>query len=611
MAKVRPFSLSLLLVTYQHRRAQFNTRLALGIGLALLLFAILLGKIIQLQFARADFFSAQAANNALTFEPLPPVRGEILDRNGVVLAENRMQYRLWATPVAGKTWNSDVRALGKLLGMDMAASFDLDAPIRFKRRTALATLNEAQMATFAANALLYPDVKVAAEFVRHYPKGATASHLLGHTAAKDTLTLSDTARRRYEGIDRLGASGVEYEYQDRLAGSPGHMAAVRDAHGRVLRYVSAEPARHGQAVQLTIDARLQRFVELLLSPYKGAAVILNARNGEVLAMASAPSFDNNLALNPRSEAYRALLTDPKTPLFDRSYKGLYPPASLFKPLMGLVGLDTNAIGATKAYFSPPTFQVPKQARIYHDWNPRGHGFIDLSEAIAQSSDVYFYQLAYDLGIDTLHPYLAAFPLGRTTGIDLPNEPAGLLPNRAWKETHRDAPWFPGDTVIFGIGQGFMKVSPLQMALTMSIIANRGFYITPHVSYQAAPSEHYLADTAPAAWDAVIDGMVSAVQDRLGTARHIGRGAPYTLAGKTGTAQRVSLAQDPEKREAQKNNLAEHLRDHSLFGAFAPVENPEVSIFVIIENGGNGGHLAAPLARAMLDFYMANIALQAS
>ncbi|MBT8447346.1 MAG: penicillin-binding protein 2, partial [Gammaproteobacteria bacterium] len=402
-------------------------------------------------------------------------------------------------------------------------------------------------------------------------------------------------------------------YEDVLHGDVGYQQVEINAQGRVVRVLEKTPPTPGNDLYLTVDAGLQREAHEALAGRRGAIVAIDPETGGVLAMASAPSFDPNLFVNGIGRsAYAALRDSPDRPLFNRALQGQYPPGSTIKPLVALAGLELGHRHADDATSCPGWYRLPGESHRYRDWLKRGHGKVDMLDAIAQSCDVYFYDLARDLGIDDLHDFMARFGFGTVTGIDVPNEASGLFPSSEWKRRARGVAWYPGETLIAGIGQGFTLATPLQLASAMATLAQRGFTLTPHLLGQVEnPLTHMATEpqvlprqavpgVSDAHWDIVIGGMREVLFGPRGTARGSARGAKYEYAGKTGTAQLFRIAQD----ETVKNeDVEERLRDHALFVAFAPLQLPRIAVGIIVENGSSGSRTAAPIARRLFDYYL--------
>ncbi len=448
-----------------------------------------------------------------------------------------------------------------------------------------------------------------AQLVRHYPHGPLLSHVLGYVGRINERELSELDPVRYSGTYTIGKRGLEKSYEDRLLGKVGYEYVETNARGRVMRVLERIAPQAGENRRLHLDVRLQKVAWEALGDWRGAVVAMDTRTGGVLAMVSKPGFDNNLFVTGiSSRAYNTMLHSSSRPLFDRVTQGQYPPGSTLKPVFGLGALECGAMELDTTINDPGFFRLPNHSHRYRDWKRGGHGSaVGLHEAIVESCDTYFYTAGVKMGIDELHQYGSLFGLGKRTGVDLPSERTGLMPSREWKRGARGLPWYPGDTVNTSIGQGFVLATPLQLAVMTARLANRGEQLVPRVVSQVGDEPRQQPrlvghiDAEENHWDAVIEAMKDVVHGPRGTARRIGKGSTYTMAGKTGTAQVVGIAQG-EEYDAEK--LAEQHRDHALFVAFAPVEEPEIAVGILVENGEHGSTTAAPIARQLFDAHMA-------
>ena len=438
-------------------------------------------------------------------------------------------------------------------------------------------------------------------------------HALGYVSRIDERDLSEVSEVEYAGSTHIGKLGLEKFYEHELHGSVGVQQVEVNARGRTLRVLNESPPVQGNNLHLTIDSRLQKVAEEAFAEYTGAAVAINPNNGEILALVSMPIFDPNLFVNGISyDNYNALRDSIKRPLFNRALSGQYPPGSTSKPFYGLAGLEGAITTVEKDVYCIGYYKLPNEPRRYRDWKKQGHGHMDLNNAITQSCDVYFYDLAYRMGIDRMSEFLAKFGFGVKTGVDSTSERNGLLPSREWKRRAEGMPWFPGETLITGIGQGALLVTPLQLANSTAAFSVKGQRYQPHLvkSVEKVP-EYNLIDIASRVagryelqseknWQHVHDAMVNVVHGLRGTAHRISQGMEYRAAGKTGTAQVFEIAQDEEYDE---ETVAEKLRDHALFISYAPADAPQIAVAVIVENGGHGSSVAAPIARRIMDAYL--------
>lgn len=599
-----------------HEARLFNRRVVVAVAAVLSLMALVVVRLAYLQIVSHEHYTTLSQNNRITLAALPPGRGLIYDRNGVVLAQNLPAYSLEIVPeqvpdldatllalreVVALT-DADIKRFRKALAQKRSAK---GVPLRFR-------LSEEEVARFAVNRPRFPGVDVAAGLSRHYPLGALGVHAIGYVGRINEDELEDLDTSNYSGTTHIGKTGVEKSYEEILHGRVGFEQVETNAQGRRLRVLATTPPQAGQNLYLNLDARLQAVAEQALGQNRGAVVALDPRDGSVLAFASMPGYDPNPFVNGiDSKSYDALHNSPDQPLYNRALRGAYPPGSTIKPFVGLGGLEMKAISLDQNVFCPGFYTLKGRAHQYRDWKRGGHGSVSLDKAIVESCDVYFYTLAHALGIDRLHDFLTRFGFGVKTGIDVTGELEALMPSPEWKRRVHSQPWYPGETLIAGIGQGYTLVTPLQLAVATATLANRGKRWLPALAKAAEDSvSHALTPLAgepleqvpivnPAHWQSVVDAMVRVVHSDHGTARRIGLDAQYTIAGKTGTAQVFGIKQD-EKYVEEK--VAERLRDHALFIAFAPADDPRIAIAVIVENGSHGSTAAAPVARQMMDRY---------
>ncbi|HHJ16254.1 MAG TPA: penicillin-binding protein 2 [Gammaproteobacteria bacterium] len=595
----------------------FMQRSVQALVFAALLIAALVSRLIYLQVVAHEHYITLSDDNRIKILPLPPNRGLIFDRNGLILADNLPSYRLEITPEQIHDIDATLDALSQLVNIRDVDRKRFDqllkrtpafkpVPLRFR-------LSDEEVARFAIDRHRFPGVDIVAGLSRHYPHGPLTAHALGYVGRIDERDLQRIDGSDYSGTTHIGKVGIEKTYEDLLHGSVGYRQVETNAEGRVLRTLVRTPPTPGQNLYLTLDVELQNVVDQTFGERAGAAVAIDPNNGDVLAFVSKPAYDPNLFVNGiDTAAYKALRNDDKQPLFNRALRGQYPPGSTIKPFVGLGGLEYGITSPHAHTFCPGFYQLPGKDRKYRDWKRRGHGTVDLTNAIAQSCDVYFYDLALSMGIDRLHEFLSRFGFGERTGIDISGELPGLLPSRQWKRAARNLPWFPGETLITGIGQGFMLTTPLQLASATATLSRFGERMRPHVvastqvygDIELTPLQVEPVPDIPVEkrqdWIDVIHAMREVVLGKRGTARKVGRNAKYEFAGKTGTAQVFGLKEE-EKYDAEK--LAEKLRDHSLFISFAPLDNPRIAVAVIVENGGSGSAVAAPIARTILDQYL--------
>ncbi len=593
---------------YRGEAQLFRRRAFFVLGFAGLLVLVLSTRMTLLQVAEHKHYSTQSNDNRMQVRALPPARGRILDRNGVVLAENQTTLSLTLIPERIADLEATLQKLSEILNL---TEEELERFHKQRKRqrgflpiTLRYHLGDEEVARFESQRYRFPGVEVEAILSRNYPLGALTSHVIGYTGRINEEDLKSFDETRYRGSQFTGKTGIEREYEELLHGFPGESHIEANNIGRVLRELNRTPSQTGIDLHLTLDSRLQSIASEALGSLKGAVVALDPNNGEILALVSKPSFDpSQFVLGISQKDYAALRDDPSRPLFDRALRGQYPPGSTIKPAMGLAGLVRGVIDPQEKIDCHGKYQLPNSSLVFRDWKKRGHGPTDLNKSIVESCDVYYYELSNRLGIDRIHDFLEQFGLGQATGIDLPSEPNGLLPSREWKRTARNQPWYPGETLNIGIGQGFFMTTPLQLAQMTAMLANHGKPIRPHLLLEGGepPPPTLKPLVLPdSLWQPVIKGMEDVVHTRQGTANRIARGAKYRIAGKTGTAQVFSLGRDEEYDE---ETIPEHMRDHALFVAFAPAQQPQIAVAVLVENGGHGGATASPMARAVMDAWL--------
>ncbi len=591
----------------------FTMRTLLSMLLVVMLLGLLLARYFSLQITEYEIYRTESDRNRVQLQPLPPKRGLIYDRNGVLLADNRPSYLLSIVRERVPDLEATLAELETLLPV---SENDLEkfhqrlqrrrpyeaVPLRFR-------LTEEERAKLAVNRYRLPGVVVDAQLLRHYPQGELFSHALGYVGRISEQELWEVDETNYRGTHHIGKIGVEKFYEDILHGQVGYQNVETNAHGRVLRVLERSDPMPGADIYLHLDSRLQQAALDALGEQRGAVVAIDTRTGGILALVSKPGFDINLFVNGiSSKDYSALRDSPDLPLFNRAIQGQYPPGSTVKPIVGLAGLELGVVTAQSTIADPGWYSLPGDRHRYRDWTlkfGRGHGAaVDLHSAIEESCDVYFYDLAHKLEIDRIHDFLSPFGLGDRTGVDTTHERRGVLPSTRWKRDARAEPWYPGETLSVGIGQGYMVTTPVQLAVATSVIATRGERRIPRmlraVDGQPQPTpdlEPVQAD--PANWDVVHAAMRDVVHGEKGSARAQSKDIQYTMAGKTGTAQVIGIAQG-ERYNADE--IDERHRDHGLFIAFAPYENPTVALAVVAENGGGGSSVAAPIARQILDAY---------
>lgn len=588
------------------------------VGVAGLVVLAALGTLIfryyTLQILDYEQFLTQSERNRVRLEALPPNRGLIYDRKGRLLASNEPSQSL--AIVVERTDNLQ----GLLDQLDALVGLDDDELERFQERRRRSRpydpvplklrLSDAEVAVIGVHRHTLPGVTIEAQLTRSYPDKELLGHVVGYVGRINELEAAGLEGEAYRGTYYMGKVGIEKRYEDVLLGQVGNQNVEANAHGRVLRVLARELPEPGADLELHLDLDLQRVASEALGEQRGAVVALDPRTGGVLALVSKPGFDGNLFVNGISASdYAALRDSPDTPLLNRAVQGQYPPGSTVKPMLALAGLELGLITPESTVEDPGWYRIPGDSRRYRDWilRIRGTGHapeVDMRMAIAESCDVYYYDLARTMGIDTLAQGLAPYGFGVKTGIDITSEQPGILPNREWKRRKMGQPWYPGETLSVGIGQGYMLATPLQLAQAAMILANRGVAYKPRVvrriaGQPVAQEPLPVVEASPEHWSAVVAAMMDVVHHRSGTAAAIARDLPYTIAGKTGTSQVIGIAQDAVYDEDTIN--ARH-RNHGWFMAFAPVDRPEIAIAVLAENGG-GSSAAYPVARKVMDAWL--------
>ncbi|MBO4967778.1 MULTISPECIES: penicillin-binding protein 2 [Pseudomonas] len=590
-----------------------NKRLIACAALVLAISCALIGRMYFLQVTEFDYNSTVSENNRVHVLPIPPERGFIYDRNGVLLADNQPSFNMTITRErAGDTAKvlDSVISILHLPEEDRAvfAKAMKQARHPFDPSTLLYELTEDQIALLAVNQFRLPGIDVEAQFVRHYPQGDHFAHSVGYVGRINEKEAKQLNATQYRGTQSIGKTGIERFYENELHGQVGFEEVETNAQGRVMRVLRHTDAVAGKNIVLSLDIKLQEAAEDALGDRRGSIIALDPKTGEVLAMVSKPSFDPNLFVTGiSSRDYSGLRDSIDKPLFNRALRGLYAPGSTIKPEVAIAGLDSGVISASTRVFDPGYFQLPNVDHKYRNWNHSGDGWVDLNAAIMRSNDTYFYDLASKLGIDRMHDYMAEFGLGQKVSLDMFEESSGLMPSREWKRSTRRQAWFPGETVILGIGQGYMQVTPLQLAQATALIANKGVWNRPHlartVDGMPPVDEHPIPNLVlrdPRDWDQVNHAMQLVMHDPRGIARAAAQGVQYRIAGKSGTAQVVAIKQGERYNRLK---TAERNRDNALFVGFAPAEDPQIVISVMIENGEAGGRVAGPVVRKVMDAWL--------
>jgi penicillin-binding protein 2 len=604
----------------------FEQRAIVAGFIILALTGVLIARLIVLQVKRHDYYTELSQGNRVRVEPLPAPRGLIVDRNGAVLAENRPSFQLELVREQVPDLDDTLQRLVEI-GLLPAEELD-DAKKLIRSRRSFEgvpirlRLTDEEIGRFAVHRFEFPGVDIATRLARTYPHTEIAVHAIGYVAALSETDLARVDRAAYAGTSLIGKLGIEAAYEQVLHGENGAREILVNAAGRsVERQGAFAPELRevkpiaGKDVITSIDLKVQRVAEEALVGQRGAVVALDPNNGDVIALVSRPGFDPNAFGRGLTRAeFKALNENLDKPLLNRALKGTYPPGSTIKPIVALAGLTYGLTVPEKSRACGGFFTLPGSSFRFRDWKPKGHGRVDMRAAIAQSCDVYFYDLSAAIGAERMAEFLGHFGLGAPTGIDISGEKRGLLPSPAWKRKtfsrRADQVWFPGETVIFGIGQGYLLTTPLQMAHATAVVGSRGKNFKPRLvsairdpaTGQLEPVKPVLVEQVDAAstanWEVAIEGMVAVMNG--GTASRSQAGAPYQIAGKTGTAQVFTVARN-EKYDEKK--IDERLRDHAWFVAFAPAENPKIAVAVLVENGRSGSGAAAPIARQVLDTYL--------
>ncbi|GED44876.1 penicillin-binding protein 2 [Vreelandella aquamarina] len=593
----------------------FRVRALLAVLVVIVLTSLLVSRLGYLQIVQHDLYSTRSEKNRVRVEPLPPNRGLIYDRNGALLAENRPTYNLTLVRERVDDLDDTLALLVDLLELpeEEIEAFQVRSRQRqrpFQPALLMSDLSEEQIARLAVNRHRLPGVEVEAQLLRYYPDAEVMAHALGYVGRINAEELQDLDPGRYAGTHFIGKTGVERFYETELHGEAGLRKVETNARGRVLRELGRTDPVPGANLTLTLDRSLQMLAYELLDGRRGSIVAIVPNTGEILAMVSTPGFDSNQFVTGIDVAsYRALQEDIDLPLFNRAIRGHYPPGSTIKPFLALAGLVEGVITPDSTINDPGFYQLPNDSRRYRNWLRWGHGRVDMERSIAVSNNTYYYTLAHDLGIDKLHERMSNFGFGQRVAHDVQGESTGLMPSRDWKRARFNQPWYPGETLSVGIGQGYWQVTPLQLASATAALANRGHWVKPRLALRIGeePVPAELPDTLPDIqlandnwWDRVYSGMEKVLSGSEGTARRTGVGLEYRMGGKSGTAQVFSLGQD-QRYNAEE--LEERLRDHALFMAFAPIEEPKIAVSVIVENAGGGSTHAAHLARAMTDAWL--------
>ena len=594
----------------------FARRTVIGLLVVFVMIGMVLSNLYYLQISRFEDYQTRANGNRIKILPVAPNRGLIYDRNGLLLAENRPVFSLQVIPEEIEDLALTITELGKLLEIDEEQVNDFYKDIkgtrRFKPVNLINRLNPDEVALFSAKQHKYPGVSIKARLARYYPYGSALTHVIGYVAKinkKDLQKLSEAGfEANYAATYDIGKRGIEKYHEELLHGKVGFQEVEVNNQGRIIRTLDFSPPTPGQDIVLNIDMNLQLEAEKAFAGERGSVVAIDPRDGGVLALYSSPSYDPNLFVHGiSSKNYKKLLTSDR-PLFNRATQGQYPPASTVKPLLALAGLEEKVITPDSKLYDIGKYKLKNVTRIWRDHNPYGHGWVNVTKAIEVSCDIYFYDMAYKLGIDRISEGMYEFGFGDYTGIDLHEEADGIMPSRGIVKALFNRPWYIGDTINIGIGQSYWTATPLQLSQSIATLVNKGRRIIPQIIRGNMQNEaiklQELKERRPIDivdehnWDVVLDAMYGTV-NRKGTAQKAFKGAHYISSGKTGTAQLVSIAQD-EKYDASKLSKKNH--DNAMYVGYAPFDKPQIALTVVLENAGHGGAEAAPIARQMMDNY---------
>lgn len=592
----------------------FQNRILAAFVFAILLTAGLVVRLVYLQVVGHSHYTTLAKENSVKIVPLVPTRGMIYDRHGKVLAENTPSYSLELVAEQIKDMDDTLARLQKLLSIP-ADKIEQYQKLRKRQKRfvsvpLLLSMNDEELAKFAVARPYFPGVDIHTQLVRHYPYSDLAAHVIGYVGRINEAELKVLPIAEYRGSTHIGKLGIESSYENELHGKTGYAEIETNVQARLLNTLNEVNPDPGANLYLSLDIDLQKTAYDALGNYNGAVVAIDVQTGGVLVFASRPGFDPNpFVVGIPNEAYQALQASENQPLYNRALRGLYPPGSTIKPFIALAGLEYNTINPQQRLGCPGFYQLPGVSHRYRDWKKTGHGSVNLNQAITESCDVYFYRLASMLGIDHIHTFLQKFGFGEKSGIDLIGEKSGLLPSREWKQAKKNQAWYPGETLITGIGQGYHQVTPLQLARATAILANQGKVITPFLVDKIANAREThsgpksVKDTLTLKAQnvaTVIDGMINVVHSAHGTAKGINPHINYQIAGKTGTAQVMGIKQNARYNE---NSIDFKFRDHALFISFAPANDPKIAVAVVVENGGHGGSVAAPIAGAVIKQFL--------
>ncbi|RJX71676.1 penicillin-binding protein 2 [Vibrio sinensis] len=606
---------------YLEEARLFRSRAVVAFLGIILMIGLLVTNLYYIQVNQYQDYKTRSNDNRIKIVPIAPNRGLIYDRNGVLLAENRPVFSLELIPEKIKDMDDTIARLQKIVEItpEQVARFNKERKQtrRFKSVPILNQLSPEDVAKFSVNQHHFPGVSVNANLKRYYPYSEILTHVIGYVSRINDRDMQRLVREEkeanYQATRDIGKLGIERYYEDILHGTAGYQEVEVNSRGRIIRTLKYVPPVPGKDIVLNLDINLQMYIHELLDGRRGSAVVLDPKDNGVLAMVSSPSYDPNAFVHGISgKAYRALLNNKDRPLVNRATLGIYPPASTIKPMMAVSALQEGVITPSTVRNDPGYWKIPNsKTKPFRDWLRWGHGKVDVLKSIEESVDTFYYQVAYDMGIDRISRWMMMFGFGDYTGIDIYEESKANMPTREWKRARHKTPWYQGDTIPVGIGQGYWTATPMQIAKATSVLVNHGEVIAPHLlratidngeqfaKQTLAEPESYppITGVKDQYWDLAIEGMHRVNQGRKGTARRAFAGTPYTSGGKSGTAQVFGLAED---EEYNADEIAEHLRDHALFTGFAPLEDPKLIVTIVLENAGGGSSNGAPVVRKVFD-----------
>ncbi|EIU6819901.1 penicillin-binding protein 2 [Vibrio parahaemolyticus] len=606
---------------YQAEARLFASRAIVAFFGIVVLMGLLVANMYNIQVNQFQDYQTRSNDNRIKVVPIAPNRGLIYDRNGVLLAENRPVFNLELTPEKIKDIDATIQELQTILEItpEQIERFHRERKRtrRFKSVPLLTQLNEKQVAVFSVNQYRFPGVEISATLKRYYPYGEVLTHVIGYVSRINDRDMQRLIREEkdanYQATRDIGKLGIEKYYEDLLHGTAGYQEVEVNSRGRVIRTLKYVPPVPGKDIVLNLDINLQLYVHQLLDGRRGSAIVLDPRDNGVLAMVSSPSYDPNAFVHGISgKAYRDLLNNKNRPLVNRTTLGIYPPASTIKPFMAVAALQEGVITPNTTRNDPGYWRIPNSdTRPFRDWLRWGHGRVDVIKSIEESVDTFYYQIAYDLGIDRISNWMMMFGFGDYTGIDIYEESKANMPTRDWKMSRHKTPWYKGDTIPVGIGQGYWTATPMQIAKATSVLVNNGAVSAPHLlkstidngdNFEEQETSEYVTyppiqNVPEKYWDIAKEGMRRVNHGTRGTARRSFYNMSYQTAGKSGTAQVFGLG---ENEEYNADEVAEHLRDHALFTGFAPFDDPKVIVTLVLENAGGGSSNGGPMARKIFD-----------